>query len=118
MRRRFLSFERIAAVAASALALGTLGVGAAWAMAQGSTAGTTTTTKTTTTPMQTTITSKVTKVSASAHYFVESDKTIYVTQKTSYHHVKGLGGVKTNRRYKVVVTDVNGKYTAVSVTRV
>jgi len=95
-----MRFKRMAAVSASVLALG---VGAASATA----------------PMQTTVTSKVTKVSASGHYFVESGKTIYVTQKTSFHLVRGgLGGIKINRRYKVVATDVNGKYTAVSVTRV
>jgi len=116
-----MGFRRLAVVSASVLALGALGVGAASAVAQqgSSSATTSTSTAKTTTPMQTTVTSKVTKVSASAHYFVESGKTIYVTQKTSFHLVRGgLGGIKTNRRYKVVVTDVNGKYTAVSVTRV
>jgi len=119
-----MRLERSVAVGASVLALGTLGVGAAWAMARGSSAEMTTTIKTSTTKTtaapQMALLGKVTHVSVSSQYpyFVENGKTIFVTRKTSYHRFKGgVGGIQTNRVYRVVFKHVNDKYIAVSITR-
>jgi hypothetical protein len=93
--------RRRAAVSASVLVLGALGAGVALAA-----------------PAQRQpLVGKVTRVSVSGRFFVVNGKVVYVRRTTVIRLVggRGLRGLRTGRRVRVVVVRRGGKYYAVDV---